>query len=264
MIGSHIIRRLKDSFTFIPLGSADLDITQKSAVDAKLTGIDYDLLLHLAAYTHVDGAETEKESAYRMNVMGTKYLYQKVIAQGKKMIYVSTDFVFNGKNPPFDETSLPDPIGYYGRTKYEGERLVQNGAMIVRISYPYGTDQGKKPDFVQRLRDAMGSGKTLTMITDAAMTPTHVDDITGGLSYLFNNFKPEIYHLVGSRAYAPYVVGTLIAKRFGFPASRILPATFAEYAAGKSPRPQHSVITSRRNTFQPMRSFEDGLVSVQE
>lgn len=259
LVGSRVIEILQEKHTIIPFESRDLDITDKESVSSVLGSNEYELLLHLAAYTNVDGAETEKEKAHVVNVTGTKYLFDEVTKTGKKMIYVSTDFVFDGKIPPFDEESKPNPIGYYGQTKHEGEQVLNNQAMIVRISYPYGLPTAKKPDFVQRLRQVLEHGKPITMIADSAMTPTFIDDIAKGLEYLTTNYKPEIYHLVGGKSYTPFEVGTIIAKHYDLPVSLIMPTTYKEYMKGKAARPQYSIIMTSKNTFTPMKTFEDGL-----
>ena len=258
LIGSRLIELLTD-ITFIPLSHEELDITNQNDVVAKLTTIDFDILLHLAAYTNVDKAEDEREKAYAINVDGTNYLHKAVQKMGKKMIYISTDFVFDGVSPPFDEESKPNPVGYYGQTKYEGEQTLGDDAMIVRISYPYGNPSSKNPDIVTRLTDALHKGRTLTMVTDSSMTPTHIDDIAQGLNYLINNFKPEIYHLVGSMSYSPFAVGEMIAKHLGVSADLIQGTTFEEYSKGKAPRPQYSETISKKNDFQKMKSFNEGI-----
>ncbi len=259
LVGSRIIELLKSKHSFIPFSSKDLDITQKDIVQQVLDATEFDLLLHLAAYTNVDGAETEKEKAHTINVEGTRNLLEQVEKAGKKMIYISTDFVFDGRIPPFDEMSTPNPVGYYGQTKYEAEQIVKDKAMIVRISYPYGYPSDKKPDFVQRLRQLLELNKPITMISDSAMTPTFIDDIALGLEYLATHYKPEIYHLVGTKSYTPFEVGTIIAKHYELPGSLIMPTTYKEYMKGKAERPQYSIIMTSKNIFTPMKTFEEGL-----
>jgi len=262
LIGSRLISLLKEQFDFIPFSSSTLNIADKHHVETVLQKTEYDLLLHLAGYTNVDGAETEKDLAHKINVDGTKNIFDTVNSMGKKMIYVSTDFVFDGNTPPYDEKSTPNPIGYYGQTKFEGEEIVKNSAMIVRISYPYGTHGDGKPDFVERLKSILQLNKPLAMISDAAMTPTFIDDIVHGLGYLMKNFKPETYHLVGSKSHTPHEVGTLIANAFSLPERLIQETTFEQYSKGRSPRPKYSIIMTSKNTFQPMRAFEEGLAVI--
>ncbi|OGK48217.1 hypothetical protein A3A93_01960 [Candidatus Roizmanbacteria bacterium RIFCSPLOWO2_01_FULL_38_12] len=255
LIGSRIIELLKNAFHILSISHNDLDITDKNQVSDKINALDFDFLLHLAGYTSVDGAEKEKNLAYKINVEGTKHIFEAVENRNKKMIYISTDFVFDGKNPPFFEDSVPNPLGYYGLTKYEGEKIVKDKAMIVRISYPYGNPTSQKPDFVTRLKQLLEKGQELKMMQDASITPTLIDDITKALKYLITNYKPEVYHIVGSQSLSPFEAGMLIAKKFNMNEDLIKPISFAKYETGKAPRPQFSEIKSKKNDFQEMRGF---------
>lgn len=259
LIGSRIIKLLESSFNFIPLLHTDFDITNRDQVLSKINSLDFDIILHLAGYTNVDGAESDKNIAYQINVEGTKHIFEAVQNRNKQMIYISTDFVFDGKNPPFFEDSVPNPVGYYGFTKYEGEKIVQEKAMIIRISYPYGNPNSKKPDFVMRLKHLLEKGQELKMIQDASITPTYIDDIAVSLKHLLTNYKPELYHVVGSQSFSPFEAGKLIAKHFKLNEDIIKPITFAEYETGKAPRPQFSEIKSKKNNFYKMKNINEGL-----
>ncbi|MDP4010635.1 MAG: SDR family oxidoreductase [Candidatus Roizmanbacteria bacterium] len=259
LVGSRIVELLRDEFTFIPLNHSEVDITDQKQVHKKLNDIDFDLLLHMAAYTNVDKAEEEKIIVHKLNVDATKYLFNEVHTLNKKMIYVSTDFVFDGKNPPFDENSKSNPVGYYGQSKYDGELVLEKKAMVVRITYPYGSSPSPKKDFVQKIRSYLANDKSLSMVTDSLMTPTYIDDITLALKYLMNNFSPEIFHIIGSKSYSPFEVGKMIAEHYQLPEWLIQPTTFEEYSKGKSPRPQFAETKSIKNTFYEMRSFGEGL-----
>ena len=257
LVGSRIIELLKNEFNFIPLKHSEFDIANSGQVSEYLDTLDFDLLLHLAAYTNVDRSEVEKNEAFSVNVIGTKNVFEAVCKKNKKMIYFSTDFVFDGVNPPFDEMSTPNPIGFYGQSKYEGELFLNKKAMIVRISYPFGGNQFSKPDFMMRISDLIKKNKSLKMITDATMTPTHIDDIAYSIKHLINHFSPEIYHLVGLKSYSPFEIGGMIAEKNDISKKLILPTSFKEYSQDKAPRPQYSKIVSKKNSFHKMKSFED-------
>jgi len=259
LVGSRVVEFFHDDFIFIPLAHSEVDITDQKQVHKKLNDINFDLLLHMAAYTNVDKAEEEKDKAHALNVDATQYLFEAVTGLGKKMIYISTDFVFDGVNPPFDEDSKPNPIGYYGQSKYEGEKVLNRQAMIVRISYPYGNSLSPKPDFVQRIRQLLKQNKPLKMVTDSSITPTYIDDIAYALKYLMNNFKPEIYHIVGAKSYSPFEVGKMIAEHYHLPNWLIQPTMFEEYSKGKAPRPQYSETISKKNGSWVMKTFDKGL-----
>ncbi len=262
LIGSKVISLLQNDFTFIPLSHQDFDVTNKKTVADKLSSLDFDILLHLAGYTNVEGAEKDRSAAHLLNVDGTSNIFHAIENTNKKMIYISTDFVFDGTNPPYDEDSKPNPLGYYAQTKYRGEQVVKNQAMIVRISFPYGNPHSKKPDFIMRVKHLLEEGTKLNMITDSAITPTYIDDIAFGLKHLMNNFTPDIYHLVGPQALSPYECGIAVAKHFGLDKSLIKKTSYDEYEKDKAPRPQYSEIKSIKNNFQPMRPLSEGLKSL--
>lgn len=262
LVGSRIVELLSGQFNFIHLLQSDVDITNKESVQQVIGNLDFDILLHLAGYTNVDGAEREQDIAYKINVEGTKNTYDAVLQKGKKLIYISTDFVFDGTNPPYFEDSDPNPLGVYAKTKYEGEKIVKENSMIVRISYPYRTSFEPKQDFVRKLKSLLESGKELQMMTDAAITPTFIDDIAYSLSHLFQNYSNEIFHIVGGENLSPLEAGKLIAKTFNLPESLIKPTTFAEYSKNKAQRSQYSIVKSKKNTFHKMRTFEEGLKEI--
>ena len=259
LVGTRIIELLSDQFKFIPLGIKEMDITNKDSVHSYLNTISYDLLLHLAAYTNVVGAETEKEKAFLINETGTKNLLDVVSSAKKEFLYISTDFVFDGTEPPYIETSIPNPISAYGASKYAGEKVVEKNGMIVRISYPYRSSFEMKKDIFRTLKSILESGKPLTMVEDSLMVPTFIDDIARGLGYLMNDFSLGIFHLVGKDAMSPYALAKTIARVFLLDENLISKTTYEKYFADKAKGPRYGDIRSIKNTFHPMHSFEEGL-----
>ena len=270
LVGSRIIELLKNDFEFIPLPQKSMDITNKEQVNNALKNLNYDIFLHLAAYTNIPGAETNKELCFKINVDGTKNVFDVVKSQGKKFIYVSTDFVFDGTNPPYFEDSQPSPTSIYAASKYEGEKIVNplrqsvdgGQAMIVRIAYPYRATFELKKDFFRTFKFYLENNKPLSMIADSLMTPTFIDDIAYGLKYLFNNYSSGIYHLVGSDSLSPYDACQIVAEKFNFDKTLIGKTTYEEYVKGKAHLPQFSTIKSKKNNFYKMKTFEEGLNEV--
>lgn len=262
LIGTKITELLKNDFQFIELLQEKIDITDQKLVSKELNNLDFDLLLHLAAYTNVDRSEIEKDLAFKINVSGTINLFQAVRAKKKKFIYISTDFVFDGQSPPYFEDSSPSPISYYGLTKLEGEKIVKDEAMTVRLSYPYRSPYSLKKDFVQGIISILKQGQKLQMVNDSLITPTLADDIAFGLKHLINNFTPGIFHLVGADSLSPFDAGRLIAEKFALNQSLIEPTTYGQYFKNKAKRPQYSEIKTKNNDFYKMRSFEEGLDEV--
>ncbi|HLW60020.1 MAG TPA: sugar nucleotide-binding protein [bacterium] len=259
LVGSRIVELLGDRFEFLPLGHDMLDITNKRQVDQVIGATEFEYLLHLAAYTDVEGAETHQDRAYEINVRGTDHIYRAVTRRDRKLIYFSTDFVFDGTAPPYDEDSIPNPLGCYGRSKYEGEQIVHGTAMIVRISYPYRAAFPKKKDFVRRIRALLEQGSELQLVTDSIITPTFIDDIAYATEQVIRHFSPGIVHITGAQSLSPYAAGKLIATKFDFDGARITPITFEKFSALRAPRPRYSMMMSKLNIFYKMRTFEDGL-----
>lgn len=259
LVGSRIIELLRENFEFIPLPSTLMDITNKDQVYQVLKNLNFDFFLHLAAYTNVAKANEEKDLAYKINVEGTKNVFDVVCLQKKKFIYISTDFVFDGKNPPYFEDSPPSPVGVYGQTKYQAEELVKNQSMIIRISYPYRASFEKKRDFFRTFKTFLEEKKPLKMITNSLMTPTFIDDIAYGLKYLINNFSNDIFHLVGSKSLSPYEAALIVADVFNLDKKLISTTTFEDYIKLKPGLPQYSEIKSKKNNFWKMNDFKTGL-----
>jgi len=265
LVGSRIIELLKDDFNFIQLLAKNVDITDSQKVSNFINEKDFDIFLHLAAYTNVNGAELEKEIAHTINVEGTKNVFDAVLKKGGKFIYISTDYIFSGedKDIVYTEDSKPNPNGIYGITKYEGEKIVKDKGMIIRIAYPFRAYFEDKKDFVASIRSVLERGQEISAVTDSYITPTFIDDIAYALKYLLENFNPEIYHIVGSSYLTPYNALKLIAQNFNLDTGLIRPTSFAsyfkEYAAI---RPQYSAVKSIKNNFYQMRSFEKSLEEI--
>lgn len=262
LVGSRIIELLNKDFQFIDLNSKILDITNKNQVDEILKKIDFDFFLHLAAYTNVAKANEEKDLCLKINIQGTKNVFDAVQSRKKKFIYISTDFIFDGKNPPYFEDSIANPIGLYGYSKFEGEKIVKNNAMIIRISYPYRANFDKKNDFFRTFKKLLDQKQTLSLINNSLMTPTFIDDIAYGIKYLINNYSPEIFHLVGSQSYSPYQLGLIVAKKFNLDINLIKTTTYQQYIKIKPGIPQYSVIKTKKNNFLKMSNFEEGLEKI--
>jgi len=268
LVGSRIVELLKDDFEFIPLAQKSMDITDKEQVNSALKDLNYDIFFHLAAYTNVPEAEKEKDFAFKINRDGTKNVFEEVIQKQKKFVYVSTDFVFDGANPPYFEDSIPNPTSVYASSKYEGEKIVNppagGQAMIVRIAYPYRANFELKKDFFRIFKFYLENNKPLSMITDSLMTPTFIDDIAYGLKYLFNNYSPEIYHLIGSDSLSPYDAAMIVAEKFNLNKSLIGKTTYEEYVKGKAALPKLADIRSKKNNFWKMKNFEEGLEEIKK
>lgn len=275
LVGSRIVELLSGKYEFENISlSMGIDITNRESVLEKIKNSDAQVVLHLAAKTDVDECELGKSlgkegEAWKINVLGTKNITEACSVTNKKLIYISTDFVFDGTNPPlggYSEEDTPNPINWYAKTKYEGEKIVQNSKnpwIIVRIAYPYRANFAKL-DFFRAILRELQEGKPVTAITDHIFTPTFVDDIAFAIDILIKNNVQGIFHVVGSQSLTPLNATNLIADEFGLDKSRINKTTRSEFFNNRAPRPFQLALKNDKITKLGvrMKTFEEGLREV--
>lgn len=199
MLGTDVRAELeRRGHEVVTPSSSELDITNPHSVaEGVRQGIDW--CINCAAYTAVDKAETEVDAATLLNALAPGYLARACAMAGTRLIYVSTDFVFDGsKTEPYTEEDKTNPLGAYGRTKREGEEAVMASgasALIVRTSWLYGPNGNSFP---KTMINAWLAGKNLRVVADQIGTPTYTGDLARVLVDLVE-LGPEagIYHAAG-------------------------------------------------------------------
>ena len=272
LVGSRIVELLSDKYQFENISrSTGVDIQDREGVLEKIKTSDAQIVLHLAAKTDVDGCEKDKAlgqngEAWKINVDGTKNIAEACSQLGKKIIYISTDFVFDGENCPADgysEDDLANPVNWYGQTKYEGEKNVQNLKapwIIARIAYPYRADFVKS-DFLRAILKRLQEQKTVAAVTDSIFTPTFIDDVALALDALIENNSQGIFHVVGNQSLSPYDAALLIAEVFGFNKDLITETTRKEFFKDRAQRSFQLRLKNDKieKLNIKMRSFEEGI-----
>lgn len=176
-----------------------LDIVDRSAVEACVSGVGADLVIHAAAHTDVDGCEADPDAAFRVNAIGTWNVAAACAEENVPVVYVSTDFVFDGeKGEPYTEFDQPNPISAYGRSKYAGERIVRNLCrrhFVVRTAWLYSVTGKSFPAAI--LETAM-AGKPLKVVTDQVGSPTYDPDLAYGIYRLVIGPKRELSNMFGT------------------------------------------------------------------
>ncbi|WP_059173417.1 dTDP-4-dehydrorhamnose reductase [Bacillus sp. FJAT-27445] len=195
-LGYDVVREgLNRGLDMIGVGSRDLDITDCKAVERYIEQVKPNAIIHCAAYTAVDKAEDDRENCWNVNVNGTKNLSQAAKNSDAKFIYISTDYVFNGKGEePFTESNQPYPTGFYGLTKYEGEKIVQSLLsewFIVRVSWVYGLNGN---NFVKTMLRIAESRKEINVVGDQIGSPTYTIDLSRLLIDMIQTNKFGVYH----------------------------------------------------------------------
>ncbi len=277
LVGSRIAEVLKDHYIFDNLSlDAGVDITKPETLEVIRKDTAHPIVLHLAAKADVDGCEQDKEAgedgqAYQFNVVGTQNVVDACRESGKKVIYISTDFVFGGEKPEGEsylEGDTPNPVNWYAKTKYLGEEIVKNAGLpfiITRLAYPYRKDVfAPKKDFVHAIMGRLQAAQPVKAVADHVMVPTFLDDIAFALGALMREDAEGIYHVVGSQSLSPYDAAMLIAERFNFDKALISKTTREEYFKGKAPRPFNLSLNNDKiqKLGVKMRGFEEGLAEL--
>ena len=265
LVGSRIVELLKDKYE---LDLSDVDITDRVLISEKIKNSDASIVLHLAAKTDVDGCEKDKDlgvegEAWKINVIGTKNVADACLASNKKLIYISTDFVFDGTKDVYSEEDIPNPVNWYAKTKYEGEKIVQNLStpwMIMRIAYPYRSSF-ERSDFARTILTRLQSGRSVLAITDQIFTPTFIDDIAKALDSLIVKEATGLFHAAGGQSLSPFDAAIIIAKTFDLNQSLISKITRSEFFKDRAVRPFQLRIKNARieKLGIKMVGFEEGL-----
>lgn len=293
LVGSRFAELLTDSYEFEGISrNTGVDITDKTAVIKKITSSNASIVLHLAAKTDVDGCEKDKEiddkflslkdvqnqewlkqkTAWVMNVLGTQNVVEACKASKKKLIYISTDFVFDGnisQDEGYAEEDSQNPINWYGRTKYEGEKIVINSELdwiIARLAYPYRANFDNKNDFFRIIFQKLKGGQKLNMVTDHVMTPTFIDDFVYAIDSLIKTKQSGIFHTVGDQFISPFDAAILIAEKFNFEKNLIAQTTREEYFKDKAQRPFFLGLKNDKIEKMgiKMKTFEQGLEEIKK
>jgi dTDP-4-dehydrorhamnose reductase len=229
---------------FAPDDDIDLlamDITDRDAVLGAVLSIRPDAIVHPAAFTAVDQCETEVDTAYRVNVIGTRHIAEAARRCDAQVFYVSTDYVFDGTKPtPYVEWDQPNPQSVYGRTKLAGERELDPGSTITRISWLSGFHGKNITKTILRLSNERD---TLSFVDDQRGHPTFADDLAVGIKALVVDRRPGIFHMTNQGAVSWYEFARAVFESSGQDPERVKPISTAEFLPPlPAPRPANSVL----------------------
>lgn len=241
-------------------GRGELDITNGRQVSYCLREFKPDAVVHCAAYTNVDGAESDEDGAFRVNVIGAQNIAAGCLETGARMVYVSTDYVFDGtKQGVYREFDPVNPRTVYGRTKWQGEELVRQilgRHYIVRTAWLYG--EGK--NFVQTMLQLAEKQHALRVVADQIGTPTSTADVARAIYRLLDSEAYGIYHASCQGQCSWYDFACEIFRLAG-KRVQVLPVTSEEFPR-PAKRPAYSVLDNymlRMTVGDPMRSWQEAL-----
>lgn len=261
-LGTDIVLMLKkNDVNVVGYGRVDLDITNLNDVRRILYTERPDVIIHTAAYTNVDLAETEVDEAYLVNAIGTKNIAQISEEIESKLVYVSTDYVFDGtKMQPNNEFECTSPLGIYGKSKLAGEQFVKDLStryFIVRTSWVYGTHGN---NFVKTMLKLGAEKEELKVVNDQIGSPTYTVDLSERIIDLINTEKYGTYHISNSEHCSWYDFALAIFEEAKINI-KVIPCSTLEFVR-PAPRPLYSVMDHmalRLYEFKEMRNWREAL-----
>ena len=241
MLGKTLVEQLSHkhqvSYTahLTPVKSPSAEAIECDLTRLGLNFVDFEAVVHTAAMTNVDQCQEHPELAYQSNVMATRNVTAS--APGAHIVYISTDFIFNGKKGNYSEEDEPLPLSVYGQTKLQGEGEIPNGGCIIRTSiYGLGSSP-EKPGMVEKMVNRLKNGEIVSGFTDQLFTPVSTGNMALFIEEILARRLGGIFNIGSSQSYTKYEFIRSAATAFGFDPERVKPglSSSVKYLA---PRPR--------------------------
>ena len=255
----------------LALTSSQWDITDPGAAERIIASGD--VVVNCAAYTDVDGAESDEAGAYAVNAAGPEHVARACARAGARLIHVSTDYVFSGdfgdgEPRPYEPGDEADPRGVYARSKLAGERAVlaalpeASQGIVVRTAWVYTGGTGK--DFVAVMRRLAAGNGPVDVVDDQTGSPTYVADLAAALLQVADNRVPgPILHAANGGEVSRFGQARAVFEECGADPARVRPVSTARFPR-PAPRPAYSALGGRQSTaagLAPLRPWRDALVA---
>lgn len=204
----------------------ELDLSDTLAIGAALRPARPDIIIHAAAITDPDACEKDAQKAFRVNFEATHELAQIAARLGSRLVYVSTDLVFDGKKGNYGEEDSPCPLNIYGMSKLRGEEAALatcSSTLVLRSTLVYGFGSPASKTFLGRMLDGLSAGRRMQLFTDQMRNPILVDDLATGIIRAIEGDLVGLYHLGGGEAASRYEFGRNVCRVFGFAEELLVP-----------------------------------------
>lgn len=247
-----------------------LDITNQQEVNAVFDEFKPDVVINTAAMTNVDACESDKELCWNLNVNAVKYQIEASEKHQAHFIHLSTDFVFDGEAGPYKEDDVPNPLSYYGLSKFEAEKMVHKANTkwsIVRTIIVYGVvEDMSRSNIVLWAKEALEKGNPLTIVDDQFRSPTLAEDLAMACWLIAEKQATGIYHISGKDIMSIIELVNRVADFYGLDKSIVSPikSSSLNQAAKRPPKTGFILDKAYQNLGYSPCTFEEGLSIVTE
>jgi dTDP-4-dehydrorhamnose reductase len=242
-----------------------LDVTLENHVHQVIGSVKPDVVIHTAAMTNVDHCEKDQVACWLSNVTAVQHLVSACNAHQFYLIHLSTDFIFDGTEGPLDETAVPHPVNYYGKSKLAAEQHIQQFAhhwCILRTILVYGvTPDMSRSNLVLWVKKSLEEKKTISVVNDQFRTPTLAEDLANGCTLAALKKATGIFNISGKDLLTLYDMAVQTAQYFGLDASLIQPTDSIRFTqpAVRPLRTGFSIEKARQHLGYEPHSFQEGL-----
>jgi dTDP-4-dehydrorhamnose reductase len=242
-----------------------LDISNQEQVNEVLAHTKPDVIINTAAMTNVDRCETEQEACWQANVTAVQHLVEACNQHTAHLIHVSTDFIFDGKEGPLNETAVPAPVNFYGESKLAAEKLIQESSIswcILRTVLVYGVSMDmSRSNIVLWVKKSLEEGKKINVVNDQWRTPTLAEDLAMGCWLAAKKKARGLYHISGKDFLSPYDIAIKTARFFKLNESLINPTDSTQFKQpARRPLKTGFILDKAIRDFgYAPKSFEEGL-----
>jgi len=262
MLGQDLVPLLSSTYEVIARDIQDFDITDAQRVEEEILRLKPQVVINAAAYTDVDGCESNQELAFSVNAGGAGNIAHACTLVKAKMIHLSTDYVFDGSSSrPYQEDDAPNPLNIYGLSKWQGEIRIQNSSapyLIIRTQWLYGA-HGK--NFVDTIIRAAEKEKELRVVDDQKGSPTYTKDLSWAIKELLEKDGQGIFHVANSEACTWFEFAREILREMKFNQVHLIPIRSSELTR-PARRPANSVLNCQkfeRLTGKRLRPWKEAL-----
>ena len=281
LLGQHLTGKLiEDKYDVVAIGRGparlpfpkedyryyDVDIAAELAVHRVFSAESPEVVIHAAAMTQVDDCELNQELCERINVQGTSHVIINAEQYARKLIYVSTDFVFNGEKGDYAEEDDMAPVNWYGFTKMQAESIVETCDMpwaIVRTCLVYGNAlTGTRTNIINWVKENLKSGKPIKVVSDQVRTPTYVKDLVNGIMLILKENGEGTFHIAGKDVLTPYDMALKTAAFYKLDSSLMTKVDASSFSQpGRRPLKTGFNISKAKDQlgYEPI-SFDEALV----